>query len=203
MISLSAASISPADFSTDEFPWLPRVEEAFFPREPATLEEAGLTPTDVEALVVKHLLITGVATGRKIAEQVKLPFGITQELLRGLKQQLLVNYKGQASMGDFEHELTAEGEKRARWYVDRCTYCGAAPVPLRDYVRSIEGQSVTKVRPKLSDLSQAFSELLLPASTISQVGQAIFAGRGLFLYGQPGNGKTRIAERVIRAGSQT
>src|SRR5438094_149272 len=155
MNSLPASSVSFADCSTDEFPWLPPVEESFFPREPATLDDAGLTPTDVEALVLKQLLISGVATGRKIAEQIKLPFGIMQELLRGLKQQILVNYKGQASMGDFEHELTAEGEKRARWYVDRCTYCGSAPVPLRDYIRSIEQQSVKKVRPKLSDLSQA------------------------------------------------
>jgi hypothetical protein len=177
--------------------------ENFFPKEPATMEEAGLSPTDVEALILKQLLIGGVTTGRKIAEQIKLPFGVMADLLRGLKQQLLVNYKAQASMGDFEHELTIEGEKRARWYVDRCTYCGAAPVPLRDYIKSIERQSVRKVRPKVKDLMNAFSDLSLPATTISQVGQAIYSGRSLFLYGQPGNGKTSIAERVIRAVSQT
>lgn len=208
MNSLDVAGISLADFNLPQTPPVaplsaPPTDEPFFPKEPATLEEAGLTPTDVEALVLKQLLITGVATGRKIAEQIKLPFGITQELLRGLKQQLLVNYKAQSSMGDFEHELTVEGEKRARWYVDRCTYCGSAPVPLRDYVRSIERQSVKKLHPKLSDLSAAFGDLCLPAGTISQVGQAILAGRGLFLYGAPGNGKTSIAERVIRAIGQT
>jgi hypothetical protein len=175
----------------------------FIPKEPATMEEAGLGPIDVEALILKQLLIGGSGTGRKIAEQIKLPFGIVQELLRGLKQQLLVSYKAQASMGDFDHELTVEGEKRARWHVDRCTYCGSAPVPLREYIRSIKRQSVKRVRPKMSDLASAFSDLSLPAATISQIGQAIHAGRGLFLYGQPGNGKTSIAERVIRAASQT
>jgi predicted ATPase with chaperone activity len=183
-------------------PYIPPAEP-FFPREPATMEEAGLTPTDVEALILKQLLTGGNATGRRIAEQIKLPFGIMQDLLRGLKQQMLVNYKAQASMGDFDHELTEEGEKRARWYVDRCTYCGSAPVPLRDYIRSIERQSVRRVRPKNNDLVNAFSDLSLPATTISQIGQAIYSGRGLFLYGQPGNGKTSIAERVIRAVSQT
>src|SRR6476619_562869 len=122
-------------------PYIPPFAEPFFPKEPATMEEAGLSPTDVEALILKQLLIGGNATGRKIADQIRLPFGITQDLLRGLKQQLLVRYKAQASMGDFEHELTEEGEKRARWYVDRCTYCGSAPVPLREYIRSIERQS--------------------------------------------------------------
>jgi len=181
----------------------PPAAEPFFPNEPTSMEAAGLGPTDVEALILKQLLISGATTGRKIAEQIKLPFGIMQDLLRGLKQQMLVNYKSQASMGDFEHELTIEGEKRARWYVDRCTYCGAAPVPLRDYIRSIERQSVKRARPKISDLVSAFADLSLPAATISQVGQAIYSGRGLFLYGQPGNGKTSIAERVIRSVSQT
>jgi predicted ATPase with chaperone activity len=183
-------------------PYIPPVAEPFFPKEPATMEEAGLSPTDVEALILKQLLTGGNATGRKIAEQIKLPFGIMQDLLRGLKQQLLVNYKAQASMGDFDHELTEEGEKRARWYVDRCTYCGSAPVPLREYIRSIERQSVKRARPTTKDLANAFSELSLPQTTISQIGQAIYSGRGLFLYGQPGNGKTSIAERVIRAVSQ-
>ncbi|MGI8981756.1 MAG: AAA family ATPase [Pirellulaceae bacterium] len=197
-----AAANSPVS-QTVAYPFAPPAGESFFPQEPATMEEAGLSPTDVEALILKQLLIGGAATGRKVAEQIRLPFGVMQGLLRGLKQQLLVNYKSQASMGDFEHELTQEGEKRARWYVDRCTYCGSAPVPLREYVRSIERQSIKKVRPKLSDLMNAFSDLSLPPATISQVGQAIYSGHGLFLYGQPGNGKTSIAERVIRAVSQT
>ena len=167
-----AAANSPLS-QTIVFPRAPSAGESFVPQEPTTMEEAGLSPTDVEALILKQLLISGAATGRKIAEQIKLPFGVMQGLLRGLKQQLLVNYKSQASMGDFEHELTKDGEKRARWYVDRCTYCGSAPVPLREYIRSIERQSIKKVRPKLSDLMNAFSELSLPPATISQVGQAI------------------------------
>ena len=44
------------------------------------MEEAGLSPTDVEALILKQLLIGGTATGRKIAEQIRLPFGIMQDL---------------------------------------------------------------------------------------------------------------------------
>lgn len=201
--AVDEAAANSAVSQTVVFPHARPAGEGFFPQEPATMEEAGLSPTDVEALILKQLLIGGAATGRKIAEQIRLPFGVMQGLVRGLKQQLLVNYKSQASMGDFEHELTEEGEKRARWYVDRCTYCGSAPVPLREYIRSIERQSIKKVRPKLSDLMNAFSDLSLPPATISQVGQAIYSGHGLFLYGQPGNGKTSIAERVIRAVSQT
>ncbi len=34
---------------------------------------------------------------------------------------------------------------------------------------------------------------------LRRLGPAINSGRGLFLYGQPGNGKTSIAERVTQA----
>jgi hypothetical protein len=176
--------------------------ESFLPPEPQTLEEAGLASADLESLILKQLLICGQANGRKIAEQIKMPFGITQELLRGLKHQMLVNYKSQAAMGDFEHELTAEGEAKARWYVERCTYCGAAPVPMDEYVAAIEKQSIRRSRPTLADMCAAFSDLMLAPALISTIGQALHTGRGLFIYGSSGNGKTSIAERVIRAVEQ-
>lgn len=177
--------------------------DAFFPKEPKTFEDLGLQIVDVEALALKQLLVSGPTVGRKIAEQLKIPFGIMQECMRGLKSQILVSYRSQAQMGDFEYELTPEGETRARWYSQKCTYCGAAPVLLKEYIDSVEQQSIRHFKPKLADLAAAFADLSLSPSMISQVGQAIYGGRALFLYGNPGNGKTSMAERVIRAVNQT
>ncbi|MCU0878065.1 MAG: AAA family ATPase [Pirellulaceae bacterium] len=175
---------------------------AWIPPEPRTLQEAGLDPSCVEGLALKMLSSSSQATGRKISDQLRLPFGLVAEVLRGLKSQLLVGYKRQAAMGDYEYELTEEGQKKARWETEQCTYCGAAPVPLAAYVASVEQQSVRRARPKLSHVIQAMSDLTLPPAIISQVGQAIYSGKALFLYGQPGNGKSSIALRAIRALSQ-
>ena len=49
-------------------------EDAFIPQEPESFEDAGLTESEVEALIMKFLLARGDANGRDIAEQVKLPF---------------------------------------------------------------------------------------------------------------------------------
>jgi predicted ATPase with chaperone activity len=102
-------------------------------------------------------------------------------------------------MGDFEHDLTESGVQRAQRWMKRCTFYGAAPVPLPDYVQSVARQTVRNARPRLTAVINAFADLSLPETVISQIGQAITAGRGMFLYGAPGNGKTSIAERVIRS----
>ncbi len=172
---------------------------SFFPAEPTTLEETGLVPTDVEPLVLKLLLSSGPTVGRKIAEQVRLPFGLMNELLRSLRAQLLLTITNQGAMGDFEYDVTDDGRKRANWYAERCTYCGAAPVPLNAYITSVEAQSIRKVKVRATNVSRALADLVLSSATISQIGQALNAGRALLLYGAPGNGKTSIAERLVQA----
>lgn len=175
----------------------------FVPREPQSLAEAGLTGNDVEALILKLLLHQGSLSGRQIAHHIRLPYNATFEVLRTLKSQMLVGYKAAAPMGDFEHDLTDSGVERAQRWMKRCTFYGAAPVPLKDYVESVHQQSLRRTRPRMSSVINAFADLSLPEAVISQVGQSITAGRGLFLYGAPGNGKTSIAERVIRSVGDT
>ena len=82
---------------------------------------------------------------------------------------------------------------------DRCTYFGAAPVSLEDYTASVKAQSVTRQHPRMEDLRRALGDLVLDDDLLSQIGQAVSAGTGLFLHGAPGNGKTTIAERIVQA----
>lgn len=178
-------------------PMPPRSE--FIPAEPKTFEETGLLPNDVEPLVLKLLLMSGPTVGRRIAEQVRLPFGLMADLLRSLRAQLLLTISDEGRMGDFEYDLTEDGRKRAQWHSERCTYCGAAPVPLDAYITSVAAQSLRMLKVRLPNVCRALSDLMLAPVTMAQLGQALHAGRGLFLYGQPGNGKTSIAERLINA----
>ena len=100
---------------------------SFDPIEPQTLEEAGLQESDIEALTLKFLNAYGNNLGRQIAKQIKLPFGIVQEVLNSLKNQMLVSYKSLAAANDYEYELTETGYAKARRLTDLCSYCGAAP----------------------------------------------------------------------------
>ncbi len=170
----------------------------FRPRPVADFAEAGLNFAQVEGLVLKFLLNIGVASGRRIAEELGLPFGPFPEYLRNLKNQQIVAYTNSTAANDYLYSLTDSGRARAKVYFEECSYVGAAPVPFEDYVKSVAAQTIQAESPKQEDLRRAFSDLLISEEMFETLGPAINSGRGMFLYGYPGNGKTSIAERITR-----
>ncbi len=179
------------------------ISDEWYPIEPDTYAEAQLSESEVESLILKCLMARGALTGRTLAAQVQLPFKMLDDLLRDMKSHQYVFYRGTAPMNDYEYELTELGHERARRMWDHCTYFGAAPVSITDYVASVTAQSLAQQHPTADDLHRAFSDLLLNKQMFGRLGPAINSGRGLFLYGAPGNGKTSIAERITLAFGQT
>ena len=175
----------------------------FRPQPITTFEEAGMSQATVEAHVLKYLLQIGTAAGRRIAEELGLPFGIFPNFFRNLKNNQIVAYANVAAAGDYEYFLTDTGRARARGYLDECGYVGTAPVPFEDYVKSVAAQTIAKEHPKEEDLRRAFSDLMISDAMFAALGPAINSGRGMFLYGYPGNGKTSIAERITRCFGST
>ena len=172
---------------------------SFYPQEPTSFVEASLTETEVEALIMKYLLARGEGSGREISDQIKLPFRLLEELLQKMKQDQSVGHRGAAPMNDYVYQLTDVGRERARRHSAHCTYFGSAPVSLRHYIESVKAQSLVNQHPTEVDLKRAFADLLINPTMLRRLGPAINSGRGLFLYGAPGNGKTSIAERVTKA----
>lgn len=174
-------------------------DEPFIPRIPKTLDETGISETLVEELIMRFLLSRGEASGRMIASQVRLPFLLIEPILNRLKYEQMTAYRGANSVNDYIHVLSEQGRERARQYNLRTTYFGAAPVRLEDYCQAVKLQSVETQRPKREELLQAFKDLLIDKRMLTKLGPAVNSGRGMFLYGYPGNGKTSIAERVTQA----
>ena len=172
--------------------------EEFRPRRPTDLAVAGLSPVMIEGLTLKLLLNYGSGSGRSIAAEMGMPFALIVDELHRLQKQKLLMYTNVADMGDYDYTLTEAGRSRGREYIEECAYVGAAPVSYDDYVASVEAQTITAERPLEADLRRAFSDLLIADEMLRTLGPAINSGRGMFLYGAPGNGKTSIAERITR-----
>jgi DNA replication protein DnaC len=174
----------------------------FVPQAPRSYFEAGTNEALVEELVSKFLLARGEATIRQVEQQVKLPFALLEQVMTRMKSDQNLSYIGQAAANDYICKLSESGRERARRFSEICSYYGSAPVPFNAYTASVKAQTIANQHPSEEDLRRAFSDLLISHETMKKLGPAVNSGRGMFLYGYPGNGKTSIAERVTRSFGQ-
>jgi predicted ATPase with chaperone activity len=168
------------------------------PREPRTWEEAGLDPLLGEQLALRYFALSGTQSARQVANDLCLALPLVKELLEQLKSQKLLQHRGSTAMGDFIYEPTDAGRAKALDYKRLCAYVGPAPVTFAAYLQSVRDQTLRSRSPTPTDLRRAFEDLLVSDDLVQRLGPAITSGRALFLHGDPGNGKTSIAERITR-----
>jgi hypothetical protein len=178
-------------------------DESFRPAEPRSIQETGISATVLEDLLCKYLLVIGSASGRELSGHLCLPFAILEDLLRSLRTRQLLVHVGSAQLGDYVYNLTDQGRSRAQSAMASCAYVGPAPVVLPEYVLSVEAQTIRAECPQRSQLEKAFSDISVNAQLFDSLGPAVNSGAGLFLYGEPGNGKTTLAKRITSCFGQT
>jgi predicted ATPase with chaperone activity len=171
-------------------------EENFLPAMPRSIEETGLPSTLIESLICKYLSTVGSSSGRGIADNVCLPFGILENLFHNMRTRQLIVHTGSAPLNDYYYNLTDQGRDRTQAWMKACSYIGPAPVPLTDYVLSVEAQSIRAEAPRRSRLEKAFSDISVDPGLFENLGPAVNSGAGMFLYGAPGNGKSTLARRI-------
>jgi len=175
------------------------VSVAPFPA-PTTLEQTGLAPDQVEMLMVKTLY-GGEMTGLTVADRMRLPFQVIEPLLERARAERLIEVRGMAGSGtaSYRFALTDLGRDRAQQYLATSQYCGPAPVPLAVYVDYTRQLAEARGFLDRGRLQSAFAHLVVGDDMLQQLGPAVNAGKSVFLYGPPGNGKTVLAEGMGRA----
>ena len=173
-------------------------DESFRPSEPSTLSETGLPVSLVESLIIKRLAIVGISSGRQLANDLCLPFHLLDKMFQHLRSHQLIVHQGSAPLNDYNYALTDSGRERATVASQACSYVGPAPVPLMDYVLSAEAQTIRAESPKRDQLKQAFRDISINEALFESLGPAVNSGAGLFLYGEPGNGKSTLAQRITQ-----
>lgn len=169
-------------------------QDTFWPTEPRSIEETGLSESYIDSLVLKTFLSIGTLSGRNVAERTGVPFGIIEGLLESQRSRQLITHGRPAAFNDYYYTLTENGQKRAQTAMQYCSYTGPAPVPLADYVLSVEAQAAGLDPIDDASLKSALSSISHNSELLDQLGPAINSNGGLFLFGPPGNGKTTIAQ---------
>lgn len=170
-----------------------------FLREPSNIDETGLDLSVIADLVLKVIYYNSLTTAQSIADTLCLPFfNVIDRALVVLKREEFIEVAGTNGFGElaYQYVTTPKGSNRAHQIIERSNYIGPAPVTLQAYVEVVRGQAIGQIRIKPADVRRATSDLVLSDDVLDTLGQAVNTGRSLFLFGDPGNGKTTIAERI-------
>src|SRR5215467_7592462 len=163
---------------------------------PDAVEDLDIPRALVGDLILRYLWLHGSATLGLLHSNLKLSFPVLETMFHQFRQQQLLDVKGMVG-NDYSFTLTAGGRAQATARSEVSQYVGPAPVSIQQYHKVVKSQAA-KVQLGRESLRQAFSDLVLPDGLLDQLGPSLIGHQSLFLYGGTGNGKTSIAERILR-----
>jgi hypothetical protein len=169
---------------------------SFWPAIPTRLADLRIPKSVVVDLILRHLHLDGMTSLEVTSKTIKVSIPILDLLFRELRQQHLVEVKG-AVGEDYAFILTNAGRDLAAERFRICRYVGPAPVTIRDYHLATKTQAAS-IDIDRNILRDALSDLVLSDRMLDQLGPAVISQKSLFLYGPSGNGKTSLAERLLR-----
>jgi hypothetical protein len=168
----------------------------FWPEIPYKVEDLGIPRSSVVDLILRRLYAVGTGTLESLSSTLKLSWQVVETVFHQLRQQQLLDVKGMIG-SDYTFTLTNSGRAMASERVAISSYAGPAPVSIQDYHRSTRAQSA-RVSVNRATLRRAFVDLVVTDEMLDQLGPVLISQKSLFLYGPTGNGKTSLAERMLR-----
>jgi DNA-binding MarR family transcriptional regulator len=174
-------------------------EPAYAPPVPETLLDTGLAPSLLQQLILKKMYSKGDMLGRELSETLGLKFSLIEGIIDFFKQQHFIEAKRSLGMGNstVSFALTETGRNQARECLESNQYMGLAPVPLSQYKEVVRQQRRADGWLTPEALRQAYSRMVMTPRILAQIGPAVSSGNSFLIYGQPGNGKTFLAEALM------
>ncbi len=169
---------------------------AFRPSIPQNFKDLGVPESLVLDLVTRRMLLEGHSSLSSLSRALRLSIPVVDMVFKHMRAQHLVEVKGMTG-NDYNFTLSAAGRQLASERFAVSQYAGACPVSLAEYQKAVKGQAA-RVRVDRRVLRQAFSDLIVSDKMLDQLGPAIISQSSIFVYGPTGNGKTSLAERMLR-----
>ena len=168
---------------------------------PDRVEDLGIPRGMVGDLFLRYLWLHGSGSLEALHQKLMLSFPVLETLFHQFRQQQLLEVKGMLG-NDYSFTLTVGGRALAAARSEVCSYVGPAPVSIQQYHRVVKAQT-PHIQLSRESLRQAYSDLVLSDTLLDSLGPSLIGHQSLFLYGGTGNGKTSIAERILRVYTDT
>jgi len=166
---------------------------------PTAISETGISQRSLLNLLLKFMHLEALETVSELADRMKLPRGVVQQLLDDAQPQRLLQALGSVRGGiaaSIRYSLSEQGRAAAKDALEQNLYLGPAPVSLVAYQEQIQRQRISNEMLDADTLRKSFAGLVVPEHYLRKLLPAINAGRTVLLFGPPGNGKTTLATRI-------
>ena len=174
-------------------PKLLDTEGGIAPRAPTNAQNTGIDRDQLVSLTLKIAHGVPHFTGEWMSRRMLLPQIVVVNLIEELREDKLLEVKGQDDQGQYRYAISAHGRDEAERLLRVSGYTGPAPVSLDAYQAMLRHQIALFPHAELDEVREALSNLKLGEDAIEVSGMAVSSGRSLFLSGPPGNGKTSLA----------
>ncbi len=163
------------------------------------LEDTGVAQQFLCDLALKHVASLPDPSTASVADRLKLPKALTEELLYHLYREKLIEMRLQSAVGATRYAMLDHGWERLSRLQSQNGYVGPSPVSLADYAHMMRLQAIPFRPASMDSVRAAFRDLVLPDSLLQTLGCVINSRSSLFLTGLPGTGKTAVSERMNQA----
>lgn len=179
-------------------PTNPEQRERFAPPVPQSLTDTGIPNSIIDQLILKILYFKGDVMGSDLCRAIGLSFSLIEDMIDAFKFKQLIQVKSSLGYGPISAvlSLTEQGRFVARDYLENNQYVGPAPVSVSQYRAAVLAQRMPPVWLTRERLATAYSHMVTTDGMLDQIGPAVISGKSLLIYGQPGNGKTQVAEAL-------
>lgn len=170
-----------------------------------SFSDLGLDESFLRGLALKVMYAHGAKSPSDVASVLKLPVPVIRELMEGMRIRGMLESLGSETSGvklDLRYDISGPGRDWLQEALRQSLYAGPAPVPLKQWQAQVERQRITNDRVDTAAIQKSLEGLVISPEMIARLGPAVNSGRGMLLYGAPGDGKTSVARAIAESFSQ-
>ena len=168
-------------------------DETLAPIMPELINQTGLTSGFLADLALKIVSSDSDCTSERMAENLKLPMGISENLMQHLYREKYIDIRERSGVQRNRYTMLDRGYDRVQRLLSLNGYIGPAPVTLEDYSEGMRWMRRHTEATDPTSVANAYSHMVLSEQQLKTLGLIVDSRRSLFLTGPPGCGKTSAA----------